>query len=77
MKIPAGFEVQSLPSTFDVDNNWFKSIIEYKVMDNEIRCIASIEMKTQQVVLSDLQVWNKVVREFNQANSEQIVLTHK
>ena len=77
VKIPAGFEVQSLPSTFDVDNNWFKSIIEYKVMDNEIRCVASIEMKTQQVVLSDLQVWNKVVREFNQANSEQIVLTHK
>lgn len=77
IEIPQGCQVQSLPVEYEADNEWFSASIIYTMIDDKIKCNATIELKDRLVQLNDLAKWNKCVRNFNQKNKEQIVLIQK
>lgn len=77
IEIPEGYKVQSLPEKYEVNNEWFSASIVYDMKDEFIKCSAYVELKDITIAHSDASTWNKLVREFNQKNREQIVLTLK
>ena len=77
IKIPPDCQVGLLPATYDVENKWFRAVIAYDVVGDEIMCKSHVEIKERLIELDDAKQWNKLVRELKQANSEQIVLIQK
>ena len=77
IEVPEGYKVESLPEKYEVNNEWFSASIVYDMEGELIKCSAYVELKDITIALSDALTWNKLVREFNQKNREQIVLTLK
>ena len=77
VEVPEGYKVESLPEKYEVNNEWFSASIVYDMEGELIKCSAYVELKNITIALSDVLTWNKLVREFNQKNREQIVLTLK
>lgn len=72
--IPEGFSVAYLPDGCDIDNDWFKCTIKYTSDAGEVKCHGELTIKNTHVAVDDAPEWNKIARQFKQANTEQITL---
>ena len=56
-------------------NKWFEAEIIYSIANGIIKCNARFTLIKRDVALNEINQWNLLIRDFNQANSEQLVLT--
>ena len=56
-------------------NKWFEAEINYSIANGIIKCNARFTLIKRDVALNEINQWNLLIRDFNQANSEQLVLT--
>lgn len=73
--IPDGFKVKHIPMHYSSINKWFEAEINYSIANGIIKCNARFTLIKRDVALNEINQWNLLIRDFNQANSEQLVLT--
>ncbi len=75
LPIPDGYSIKHLPKSYQEDNEWFEAEIIYEEKEGIIKCHARFLLKKREVPLAEIKRWNTLIRGFNQANSEQLILT--
>lgn len=76
LAIPEGYEPEALPKTIALESAWFSGEVEYTRPDEStVKCRATLRMTATGGNGSDLEQWNRAVREVNKASNAPLIFT--
>lgn len=74
VKIPEGYQVESIPAPLEIEDDWFDATIVYEENDGVLECIAKIETKALEADVSEIEKRNAGVKAMRRASDTQIIL---
>lgn len=74
VRLPEGYEPQSLPPRFDVSDRWVEASIAYSYADGVLECEASFKPAAAFVPLAELEARNAALRAVRRASENRIVI---
>ena len=77
LSVPKGMRVQELPAPFASHTHWADLSCTFSKQGNRVVMKKEYVIKNRRVALKDIQEWNKLVSEWNDACNEQVVLQTK
>lgn len=77
LKIPDGYKIETLPTSYDVSNELIEINLSYEEKDRVIVFKKLINPRKRVVELADFDAWNTSFNGLKEANNEQLVLTKK
>ena len=75
MNIPEGYTVSYIPKNVQLENNLLKFRSEFTKLDNKVNLTYSIGLKKLIIKKEELDDWNKIIEQLQDAYSENISLT--
>jgi transglutaminase-like putative cysteine protease len=76
-ELPEGYELSSLPKSFDVKNEDFQFNLAYKLEGNKVFYEVQIQIPNSEVTKPNIEAWNKAIKSLKAAYDEPIVLVKK
>ncbi len=74
IKIPEGYQVESLPAPLEIEDDWFDATIAYEENDGVLECVAKIETKALRADANDIVKRNIGVKALRRASDTQIII---
>jgi hypothetical protein len=75
LNIPEGYTVSYIPKNVQLENNLLKFRSEFTKLDNKVNLTYSIGLKKLIIKKEELDDWNKIIEQLQDAYSENISLT--
>jgi hypothetical protein len=77
LECPAGFKLDRLPKTLEIDNSIFAFSLGYEVKENKVTLKKTIKIKSGSIGKKDFNSWNEAITQARNFYNSPVVLTQK